>query len=612
MKKQLILWLMKFYCIQAFLFAFVSIGYLWGGLNGGLLQWAFSFFSLLGHMALLGLLPGLLVLILATCVYPQKTFIYILNVLVSTSLLFLLILDLAVFKLFNSHIAPFLPVIFSSGGMQFFDLSSSDWGSIIGIFVGLLLIQSLISYFLPCRNQQALGFMRKQKFIKSSLCIFLASFVCSDLIYAWADVKSQTPVLMVAHSFPYYKGLTIRSFAKKHLHITESPVMFKFRRDIDLHNGGSFHYPHHKVTYSLKRKQLPNIMFILIDMWRADMMNNKTSPYIFNLAQHNLWFKKHISGGDGTKPGIFSLFYSIPANYYEKASSLNKRPVWFRVLKHYNYDVNIAQSASMVAPAFKKNVFAGIPGVSMNTPGTSPWQRDKYITQQMIRFLNKPHSQPFFGFMFYDAVHGYTYPPSMPLKFKPAVPMNSLMAAITKDRQPYINQYRNAVYYDDGLVKQVIETLKANKQWRNTIVIITSDHGEEFNDYNLKRWGHTQDMTPAETHVPFIIHWPGLAEKKYEHVTTHYDVMPTLLKRVFKIKNPAADYSVGVDLFNTQNRYPFIINSCVISSIMMPSKYLMLKKWLYEAYDYTGHPIQGNKFAVTAFKKGYFLLHTFD
>ena len=57
-------------------------------------------------------------------------------------------------------------------------------------------------------------------------------------------------------------------------------------------------------------------------------------------------------------------------------------------------------------------------------------------------------------------------------------------------------------------------------------------------------------------HVPFILYYPGYTPGVYSHRTSHYDVTPTLMKRVLGVKNPAEDYSMGRDLFDPE-RPPF-------------------------------------------------------
>jgi hypothetical protein len=50
------------------------------------------------------------------------------------------------------------------------------------------------------------------------------------------------------------------------------------------------------------------------------------------------------------------------------------------------------------------------------------------------------------------------------------------------DPTPFFNLYKNSAYYVDSLVGRIIDDLKRNGRLNNTMVIITGDHGQEFND----------------------------------------------------------------------------------------------------------------------------------
>ena len=46
--------------------------------------------------------------------------------------------------------------------------------------------------------------------------------------------------------------------------------------------------------------------------------------------------------------------------------------------------------------------------------------------------------------------------------------------------------------------------------------------------------------------------------KQFNHLTLHYDIIPTLMNSVLGVKNAVSDYSVGQDLFNVRNRDWFV------------------------------------------------------
>ena len=74
------------------------------------------------------------------------------------------------------------------------------------------------------------------------------------------------------------------------------------------------------------------------------------------------------------------------------------------------------------------------------------------------------------------------------------------------DPVPYFNRYRNSAYWTDGELARVTGYLKEKGLLENTIVVVSSDHGEEFNDNKLNYWGHNGNYTDAQIKVPLIVH----------------------------------------------------------------------------------------------------------
>jgi len=95
----------------------------------------------------------------------------------------------------------------------------------------------------------------------------------------------------------------------------------------------------------------------------------------------------------------------------------------------------------------------------------------------------------------------------------------------------------------------------------NTVIIITADHGQEFNENQKNYWGHGGNFSKWQIHVPMVLYYPGIEQgNRFSHMTTHYDIAPTLMKRYLGIKNPSTDFSMGYDLYDTTSRYPHIVS----------------------------------------------------
>ena len=94
----------------------------------------------------------------------------------------------------------------------------------------------------------------------------------------------------------------------------------------------------------------------------------------------------------------------------------------------------------------------------------------------------------------------------------------------------------------------------------NTIIVITGDHGQEFNENKRNFWGHNGNYTKWQLQIPLVLYYPGVAAgDTVTHTTTHFDITPTVMGRWLGVTNPPGDYSLGYDLADTTRRYPFIL-----------------------------------------------------
>ena len=114
---------------------------------------------------------------------------------------------------------------------------------------------------------------------------------------------------------------------------------------------------------------------------------------------------------------------------------------------------------------------------------------------------------------------------------------------------------------------------------QNTIVIITADHGEEFNDTKDNYWGHNSNFTDYQVKIPFIMKWPGKGAKVVETLSSAYDVSATILPRVLGVRNPIKDFSIGADLFELPERKYVISGSYLDNAVIESERIVILNRF---------------------------------
>ncbi|MDD5435524.1 MAG: sulfatase-like hydrolase/transferase, partial [Nitrospira sp.] len=240
-------------------------------------------------------------------------------------------------------------------------------------------------------------------------------------------------------------------------------------------------------------------------------------------------------------------------------------PVFMNILQGMGYDFKILSSTQLTYPEFTRTAFVKLPAdtIEDRLPGKSSAERDLWIGKRFEDFLEKHEkAKPFFSFMFLDSPHApYRYTPEF-ARYRPAVEeinylkikkANSSFDAIL----PVYNRYRNAVYFSDSAVDQILVSLKKRGLLKNTIVAITGDHGEEF--YETGFFGHTSSFSDFQVNVPFILYVPGEKPANITRLTSHLDLVPTILSVMGSKMKPSL-YSHGRSMLGKEEDH-YVVSS---------------------------------------------------
>ena len=99
-----------------------------------------------------------------------------------------------------------------------------------------------------------------------------------------------------------------------------------------------------------------------------------------------------------------------------------------------------------------------------------------------------------------------------------------------KDLAHVVALYDGNLRAADEAVSQVLQALRRRQRWKNTVVLVTSDHGEAFLEHG--RMGHNSTVFDEMLRVPFILRipWPvDMTATDLDGLVTLADIVPTLL-----------------------------------------------------------------------------------
>jgi len=277
-------------------------------------------------------------------------------------------------------------------------------------------------------------------------------------------------------------------------------------------------------------------------------------PKTTEFAARSLNFQNHYSGGNGTRQGLFSLFYGIYGTYWASFLVEERGPVLFDALQQQNYQVEMYSSASFTYPEFDKTIFAQIPSAQLHqlSSDLSPWERDAVNVSHMLEFIDdRQQAKPFFTFIFFESTHARYYFPDVSAIRSPYLAdvnyATMSRSSLHEEIEQLKNRYINASHYLDSQFERVFQYLECEGLLESTIVLITGDHGEEFMEKG--HWGHNAGFSEEQVRTPMIIHLPGVEARSFSRLSSHMDMIATILPYL-GVKNPISDYSLGENLIS--------------------------------------------------------------
>jgi len=277
-----------------------------------------------------------------------------------------------------------------------------------------------------------------------------------------------------------------------------------------------------------KESSRPNIIFIVLESFRADSIDPRWMPKLHAWSLGGLRSRRHYASSNYSEAGLFSLLYA-------------RSPLVF----HATLDGRIAPTANEILrrSGYVTAWFSGHPKVWM--------RREDYVNPDTFdRFVHDDHGgwndwdrralgamvemagrgdRPLFAVVFLMSTHfEYAYPPEYerftPVDRDAKWSATRAMSSLTAEQAPLLlNRYRNTLAFLDDSIMDAIDRLDPAKN----IVVLTGDHGESIHDDG--RYGHGYSFSDIVAQVPLVIRGPGIAPAELQGMTAHMDVLPTVL-----------------------------------------------------------------------------------
>lgn len=478
-------------------------------------------------------------------------------------LLVALVTDTFVYQQYRFHINWAMVDLALVGGREVFSFSTGMMMKIVFLVVCLAVVSLILIWASTKLTTKAVW-----------PCVgILVGYLVANVVSAYSVSQNVKSVTVLAERIPLYYPIRANTFLSKFGLVAVGEEKLSLSQKV-----GSFHYPLNALTLG-KGTDL-NVLILAIDSLRADVVDAKTMPNLTKLQKQALVFREHYSAGNATRAGVFGLFYGLPPFYWQSALSTNVPSSLVSGFQQAGYEISAFTTATLLRPEFYATVFSSVRPLRMSSDkGATVAERDQDSVDDFEDWLTqRDPNQKFMSFMFLDSVHALDFPKGLDVPYDDYwKEVDRLKLSPDFDPREYFNRYKNAAYWQDVLIGRVLRILEKNGRLDNTVVVVTSDHGEEFNDSRLNYWGHNGNFSDAQVKIPLVIAWPGMPAQQITHRTTAYDVGATLLKRVLAVQNPIEDFSVGKDLFDSKGREVFFVGSYNEDAIVAGDEVLLIK-----------------------------------
>jgi len=304
----------------------------------------------------------------------------------------------------------------------------------------------------------------------------------------------------------------------------------------------------------------PNVLLVVLDTVRAESMSlygyaRPTTPFLNSFAEQGTVFQRAISTSSWTLPSHVSMFTGrfrhetaenynslgpkyatiaevlskhgyITGGFIANARICSRESGLARGFIHYeDYVVSLKEflrSSAIIRYALVQRWIRRLLGY---------YEKLNHIPAPLIskNFLNwiehAPSGRPFFAFLNYiDAHQPYLPPAKFAEKFGPIDELEKLRKGslpegeklrstdvVQRQVEAMRNAYDGTIAYLDSVLNELFIELRQRGQLDRTLVIVVSDHGEEFKEHGT--FGHGLDLYSQAIHVPLILRLPGTVSK---------------------------------------------------------------------------------------------------
>lgn len=302
-----------------------------------------------------------------------------------------------------------------------------------------------------------------------------------------------------------------------------------------------------------------NLIFLQLEGMDTWMLTKKTTPNLYNLRKHSIDFSNHYSiytGGGSTFNSEFAVNtgFTTPISYIENVYSFSKNTFPYtmaRLFKEQNYSVNAFHmnkgefySRDINYKSWGYDNYYGLQDIQK-------YNDERYVLDREL-ILNKTFYNKIFKQQGNFVNYIITYSPHTPFTTEKEVGKILAEEKYGKGNVPKLSEEdcaKMAASETDNMVGLLIQALKDNGLYDNTVIVAYADHYLYTLDDKSILDKYKETSNNLINHTPFFIWSSDLGQlTSISKVNMQMDILPTVLN-LFGIDYNSNNY-IGHDILS--------------------------------------------------------------
>lgn len=267
-----------------------------------------------------------------------------------------------------------------------------------------------------------------------------------------------------------------------------------------------------------------NLLMVVVDSLRPDHLSaygyeKKTSPYLSELAKDAWLFTRAYAQSSTTSLSMPSMLSGRrPSSMQWKGGypqTTETEPMLPELLHQQGYNTALVVNRYVVRHL--KGLQRDFQQV-LSVPKGSDWKSGEYIISNVISAVEDARraQSPFFIVAHFDDVH------------HPYRAHRGRSVPTFPDPNRDVAAYDSCIAHLDNMLRFLASYLEQIGVWNDTILIVTADHGEEFEEHGGTI--HSRTCYVESVHVPLIMRIPGFEPQRISDRVALTDLVPTLIE----------------------------------------------------------------------------------